>query len=442
MNNSPSDPAELKLVARFDRNLIYTQGESVRFLVIDVQAPTIKTEARPKDPLNLALVIDASGSMSGVPIEAAKAAAVRVTEQLGESDLLSVVSFDTNVTVHMNAAPQGPGGRSTSAAAIGALQAGSSTDLSGGWLKGCECVAARMDSSHALRNRAVVFSDGHANSGILDPQALGAHAAELRVRGLLSSTVGIGDDYSDVQLEAIASHGGGRMHHAARPEEIAELVLAELEELRATVVDSVEVVVRVPPRVRLEVVGDYAARPEAGGNTVALGSLTSGSSRSVVFKVTCPPGTEGDTVAIQIGARWKPAGVDGSLDLSPQSCDLTFATVTECGTQHRDQELATRVARIWQLSVVRVATRLNQDGALERAKQYLEQELKHLSRYCKDLAGGTELLRSLVRMHESVGMMYGRGAAKEMLVASSKALRNDRDFRERPQSSWDSNLPS
>jgi len=442
VKNPTSDPAELQLVARVDRNLIYTKGDSVRFLVVDVQAPTIRAEARRKDPLNLALVIDASGSMSGAPIEAAKAAAVRVTDQLGESDFLSVVSFDSNVTVHVNAAPQCPAGRSASAAAIGALQAGSSTDLSGGWLKGCECVAARMDDTHALRNRAVLFSDGHANCGIVDPQALGVHAAALRVRGLLSSTVGIGDGYSDVQLEAIASHGGGRMHHAARPEEIAELVLAELEELRATVVDSVDVVVRAPSGVRIEVVGDYAARPEAGGETVALGSLTSGSSRTVVFKITCPAGIKGETLAIQVGARWKPAGASGSIDLSIRSCELKFATGTECGAQQRDLELATRIARSWQLSVVRVATRLNQDNALERAKQYVEHELKHLGPYCKDLPGGTEILHSLLRMHRSVGVMYGRLSAKEMLVASSKALRNERDLRERPQSTWDSNLPT
>ena len=60
------------------------------------------------------------------------------------------------------------------------------------------------------QNRVIVLSDGHANRGLVEPGELGHHAAELRKRGLYTSTVGIGDNYSPVQLDAIAEHGGGR----------------------------------------------------------------------------------------------------------------------------------------------------------------------------------------------------------------------------------------
>ena len=71
----------LQLAAGFDRALIRRGGDSVRFLVVDVTAPTVEAEKTPavsRAPLNLALVIDASGSMQGTPIAAAKEAARRV----------------------------------------------------------------------------------------------------------------------------------------------------------------------------------------------------------------------------------------------------------------------------------------------------------------------------------------------------------------------------
>lgn len=91
----------LQLAAGFDRALIRRGGDSVRFLVVDVTAPTVEAEKTPavsKAPLNLALVIDASGSMQGTPIAAAKEAARRVAASLGAADRLSVVSFDSEAT--------------------------------------------------------------------------------------------------------------------------------------------------------------------------------------------------------------------------------------------------------------------------------------------------------------------------------------------------------
>ena len=73
----PATPT-LQLSAALDRPLVHDDGDSVRFLVVEVTAPTLDAPAAPKAPLNLALVVDASGSMEGPPIAAAKEAARRV----------------------------------------------------------------------------------------------------------------------------------------------------------------------------------------------------------------------------------------------------------------------------------------------------------------------------------------------------------------------------
>ncbi len=467
------DNSTLQVVAGFDRTLIRRKGESVRYLVVEVTAPTVESSMKaPKAPLNLALVIDASGSMSGGPMDAAKEAARRVAENLGATDTLSVISFDTEVTVHIEGRRQDAAGQAAATAAIAALEAGSSTDLGGGWLKGCACVAKVMEqhpglrgsgfaqpslrgsgfaqpslrgigfAQPSLRNRVVVLSDGQANLGITEPDELATHAAQLRARGLLSSAVGIGEGYSDTQLEAIAASGGGRLHHAAEAAEIVELVLGELDELRETVVESCDLVVEAPAGFAVEVVGDYATNRKGLELACVLGSLTSGASRAVVVKVTCPAGKLGHSAELTVGARWRGVGVEEPRETPLLACRLQFAIGDKCQAQPRDPERALVVARTWQFAIVRAATRLNQDGELHRAGAFVTRELRYFVSYCEGLPGAQAMVEALQRLAASIGEeRYAPRYAKEMRVASTKGMRSEREFRVHAQISWDKHLP-
>ncbi len=60
-----------------DRQLAWHRGGSVRYLVVDIIGKETENErSDDRQPLNLALVIDRSGSMNGRPIEAAKENAI------------------------------------------------------------------------------------------------------------------------------------------------------------------------------------------------------------------------------------------------------------------------------------------------------------------------------------------------------------------------------
>lgn len=441
---SDLDPATplLRLSAALDRPLVNHHGDSVRFLAVEVTAPTVDAPAAPKPPLNLALVVDASGSMQGAPIAAATEAARRVAGALGADDRLSVVSFDTRVHVHVDGRRQDAQGRAAADAAILSLAAGSSTFLSGGWLAGCACVAKVMETEPGLRNHVVVLSDGQANVGLLEPDELATHAAALRQRGLASSAVGIGADYSERQLEAIAASGGGRFHHAAEAAEIGELVLGELDELRATVVDRCELRLDVPNGFRAEVLGDYAITHPDAQLACVVGALASGARRTVIFKLTCPAGEPGERRHLDVTARWSAAGASEAVATPPVTVTLQFASSRECAAQPRDAALALQVARAWQFAIVRAATRLNQDGELDRAAGFVERELHHFERYCRNLPGAEEMLVALRRLRASIGeQRYAPRMAKEMHHASVKGMRGERDLRKKKIGGWETHLP-
>src|SRR5687768_6063755 len=103
--------APLTMSLGFDRRLVWERGKSVRYLIADITAPPADGAAVKPKGLNLALVIDASGSMQGMPLEAAKSAAIGVIQRLSEADRLSVVTFASDVITHVSSRTVDDAGR-------------------------------------------------------------------------------------------------------------------------------------------------------------------------------------------------------------------------------------------------------------------------------------------------------------------------------------------
>lgn len=114
-----------------------------------------------------------------------------VIGRLRPTDVLSVVSFDDNVIVHLDghALADGTG---PALAAVRSLETGGSTDLAGGWAAGADCVARTLTRG-GFRNHVLLLSDGHANRGIVDPALLALAAEQRRGQGIATSCLGIGD---------------------------------------------------------------------------------------------------------------------------------------------------------------------------------------------------------------------------------------------------------
>ena len=72
----------------WDKEVIAAEQKSERSLLIDlIGEGDLKTKHKERPPVNLAIVIDCSGSMEGPPIEAAKSAAKQITEKLTQKEI-------------------------------------------------------------------------------------------------------------------------------------------------------------------------------------------------------------------------------------------------------------------------------------------------------------------------------------------------------------------
>ncbi|MFN7175096.1 MAG: vWA domain-containing protein, partial [Thermaurantiacus tibetensis] len=136
--------------------------------------------------LDLALVIDRSGSMAGQPLAEAKRLAAEMVARLDPRDRIAIVTYDDAVQVPVPSRPVGE--RASILAAIAGIEAGGSTALHAGWAAGAEEAARAVAEADVAR--VLLLSDGCANHGLTDPDRIAAHCREMAEAGVSTSTYG------------------------------------------------------------------------------------------------------------------------------------------------------------------------------------------------------------------------------------------------------------
>lgn len=427
----------IDITVRADRKLAWYRGDSVRYLVLDIVGrETEESGSEKREPLNLALVIDRSGSMHGAPVQAAKKAAAGVVEMLGKEDLLTVVCFDNEVDTIIKSLAMDDAGKAEAQKAIRRIRSKGMTDLEAGWLRGAEYLAENMELSESFRNNIVLLSDGMANRGETDPEVLGEYANGLQARGILSTTVGIGDNYSPEILQAIAENGGGRMHDAEHPAEIVEVVTAELGELSQVIADNLRVDVQVPPDTGCKLLSSRQLNRESeNGYSCLLGTLASRGSRQIVFQVTLPAGHDGDEQAFHCTASWSR---ESGTDSCKASASIKLVRGRKNNGQQRDVDCSLIVAAVWQSQLIRKITRINFNRNYERLRDIQAGEFRYFEKYCHGLPGAETMIEGVERLLRRAHRPMRERSRKEMTLAAYKAQSCERDYRTNERGSWDS----
>src|ERR1039458_3202077 len=163
-------------------------------VLIRAQAPDSPKSGLPERPrLNLAIVIDRSGSMEGKPLYEAKRAAGFIIDSLKATDRASVVTFDDNV--QLVAESRHVENKTYFKAAISQIHSGGSTNLHGGWLKGAEEAAKHLAQDRT--SRVLLLSDGEANQGLTTVDEIALQCSQLADTGVTTSTYGLGNSFNE-----------------------------------------------------------------------------------------------------------------------------------------------------------------------------------------------------------------------------------------------------
>jgi hypothetical protein len=173
-------------------------------------------------PINIALVVDKSGSMEGHDrIDALKIALKGYVSKLRASDRVALIVFDDKSTVIIHSQPAGD--KRALIEMIEDIQAGGGTNIYNGMVDGYEEVLKHFVSKGT--NRVVLLTDGY---GVTPPEEIVRKSKEYNAKGIEISAVGIGDGYNLSMLTLLASTGGGLLHLAGEAKDMDKVFQKEL----------------------------------------------------------------------------------------------------------------------------------------------------------------------------------------------------------------------
>jgi Ca-activated chloride channel homolog len=119
---------------------------------------------------------------------------------------------------------------------LDSIREGDSTNLSGGWFRGSDCV--RESASPDYVNRVILLTDGQANHGIVDPTILVKRAAELK-EGITTATLGYEENFNEDLLTSLADAGRGNAYNVETADQAPTIFAKELEGLLAIAAQNV-----------------------------------------------------------------------------------------------------------------------------------------------------------------------------------------------------------
>jgi Ca-activated chloride channel homolog len=238
-----------------------------------------------RSPINVSLVIDRSGSMAGEKLDYTRQAAQFLVQNLSSQDILSIVLYNDKVETLIP--PERVQRKDAINHRIDSIKASATTNLSGGWLEGCNLVAQNLDEKRV--NRVILMSDGLANRGITDTGRLVALAQQKLAEGVSTTTMGLGRDFNEDLMMAIANAGGGAFYFIESPEVTPTIFHEELHGLLSVVGQNLIVSVESMSHVtHVHQLNAYPVSSDGQRVSFRLGDVFGDEVKTLILELTIP----------------------------------------------------------------------------------------------------------------------------------------------------------
>jgi Ca-activated chloride channel family protein len=257
---------------------------------ITVEAHDVPRRSRP--PVNLALVVDTSGSMEGRAIEDARAASAALVDSLSSEDRLAVVVFHSKTEVLLPATQLRDADMSDVRKKLRGMKAEGTTDMSQGLAAGIAEVSKNLDADGI--NRVILLGDGVPNEqASIEPMARAAGA-----RGISVTALGLGADYNESLMGKVAQASGGRFHYVEDSTKVLAFFKEEVVRLQKACAKNAIVELNPGPGVTVEGVIGQQISSTGRGVAVLLGDMAFGDKRELVVRLKVAPHKDGNAVEL------------------------------------------------------------------------------------------------------------------------------------------------
>ncbi|MBI2388036.1 MAG: VWA domain-containing protein [Deltaproteobacteria bacterium] len=260
----------------------YVRGGDWTLLQMAMNSPIDPTKIE-KPPLELAVVLDRSGSMMGNKMEYAKQGVQLLVDALGPADRLTLIAFDDAIETVFG--PATVTDKTALKTKIAAITPRGSTNLYGSLEAGYKAIST---ASEQLQRRVIFLTDGVATAGITSPDAIKTMSAGWNAKHLGLTTIGLGSDVSIGLLRGLAEQGAGNFYYIEKVEAVKEVFTEELAYFVAPLAYDLELTYTEMPAYSTKIVhGTNLWTGFPGGGKIAIPSVF------LVSRTSTAPGPDG-----------------------------------------------------------------------------------------------------------------------------------------------------
>ena len=354
----------------------------------------------PHRNVDMVIVLDRSGSMKGRKINDARQAVSNLVAALTEKDRFALITYSDGVQLVSNLAPVNVSRQRQLARLIAGITAGGGTNLGAGLQTGIDVLLSGKEIGNA--RKLVLISDGLANKGITDASRLGAMAGIAVEKEFAVSTVGVGNDFNELLMTAIADRGAGNYYYLENPIAFSEVFQKEFFYTQATVASNVSIWFPRSDGISLTDAAGYPITRKEKHDVFYPGDLFSGRTRKLFLTLQVPTGS---------AARFEIGGIKVCYRFNGRSMETVLAESFKIACIGNKAEVQASIDKTsWAEKVIQEDfNRLKQDVAADIKAGEKESALKKIHRYHRE--------------QESINATVGSAMVRQNLDRDIKNLR-------------------
>lgn len=288
----PAKTGVVSLSGHLVQDKIHMGGDGTFTLALTLAADEIPIPAADGGQgVDMVVVLDRSGSMSEAgKLSNATGATLELLSKLSEADRFALVSYSDQAQRHGGLLSMNSSTKTTLEGIVRGIQPRGGTNLGAGLQEGIQVLTAEMKTGRI--SRLILISDGLANQGITDPMVLGNIAAMASDKGLAVSSIGVGLDFNEHLLSAIADRGAGNYYFMENAAAFAQVFDKEYRTTRTVAAESLEIRTPLLPGMALVHASGYPIEVRDGCALFRPGDLLAGKSRKLFLTFRVPTNEE------------------------------------------------------------------------------------------------------------------------------------------------------
>ena len=282
-----ADDGILKISGHLIQNKVLQGSDGTVGLNLTLQVAELPaTDGRQARNVDMVIVLDRSGSMEGRKIEDARRAVLELLSSLSAEDRFALITYSDGVHIASGLSNVTAANRVSIASAVDTIWAGGGTNLGAGLQAGIDMIIT--PGHHTNAAKLILISDGLANKGLTDVKALSDIAAVAVEKEFAVSTVGVGIDFNEHLMTAIADRGTGSYYYLENPAAFAEIFQREFYSTQTAAVTGLKIQIPMNSEITLADAAGYPIINQNDHLVIYPGNLRSGQTRKLFLTLKVP----------------------------------------------------------------------------------------------------------------------------------------------------------